>query len=344
VFESLFTHPLWAYRNGTFAFASFWPLWLLGLLIAFGTAAVAFTLWRRRRGSGQRLTAGQLVLLGSLQTIFVSVILCLLWRPVLNVERVRDRENVLAVALDASASMAYGEQDRSRLQQAVAALQGDTLDALRKIFDVQLYGFAQQAQPIPTLQSVPPPGPQTRIGDSLVQILQTAGSAPLAGIVLFSDGAENGESLSEERLTEIASYGVPIHTVGLGPEINAHDLELERVDIASVAPAGATVAAQVGIRHDGAGKTRLRVYDRDRLVVARGGRAGHARAAFRARSARGRNQRHQQRALACHGRRGRPALDPVRRRRAALGIQVPASRGRWRSGSAAREPGPHDTE
>jgi uncharacterized membrane protein len=269
VFESLFTHPLWAYRNGTFAFASFWPLWLLGLLIAFGTAAVAFTLWRRRRGSGQRLTAGQLVLLGSLQTIFVSVILCLLWRPVLNVERVRDRENVLAVALDASASMAYGEQDRSRLQQAVAALQGDTLDALRKIFDVQLYGFAQQAQPIPTLQSVPPPGPQTRIGDSLVQILQTAGSAPLAGIVLFSDGAENGESLSEERLTEIASYGVPIHTVGLGPEINAHDLELERVDIASVAPAGATVAAQVGIRHDGAGKTRLRVYDRDRLVVAR---------------------------------------------------------------------------
>jgi len=273
VFEALFTHPLWAYRTGTFAFASQWPLWLLVVAIGVGLALIAFTLWRRHRPEGQkstaRLSTGQLILLGSLQAIFVTAILCLLWRPVLNVERVRDRENVLAVVLDASASMAYGEQQQSRLQQAVAALRGAPLDALQKVFDVQLYSFAHQAQPIPTLESVPPPGTQTRIGDSLIQVLQTAGSAPLAGVVLLSDGAENGNSLSEQRLTEIASYGVPIHTVGLGPETNTNDLELERVDIASAAPAGATVAAQVGIRHDGASKTRLRVYDRDKLVVAR---------------------------------------------------------------------------
>lgn len=269
MFEALFTHPLWAYRTGTFAFASQWPLWLLVVLIALGIAAIAFTLWRRHRQAGPKLTGRQLALLGAVQAIFVSAVLCLLWRPVLNVERVRDRENVLAVVMDASASMAYGEEDQSRLQQAVSGLQGDTLEALQKVFEVQLYSFAQQAEPIPALESVPPPGTQTRIGDSLVQVLQTAGSAPLAGIVLLSDGAENGDSLSEERLTEIASYGVPVHTVGLGPETNAADLEIERVDIASAAPAGAMVAAQVGIRHDGASKTRLRVYDRDKLVHAR---------------------------------------------------------------------------
>jgi uncharacterized membrane protein len=269
VFEALFTHPLWAYRTGTFAFASPWPLWLLAALIVLGLAVVAFTLWRRQRRPGPKLGAARLVCLGALQAVFVTLVLCLVWRPVLNVERVRDRENVLAVVLDASASMAYGENDRSRLQQAAAALQAGTLDALRKVFDVQLYSFARQAQPIPTLEAVPPPGSQTRIGDSLLQVLQTAGSAPLAGIVLFSDGAENGDTLSEERLTEIASFGVPIHTVGLGPEKNPADLELERVDIPSSAPAGATVTAQIGIRHDGAGKTRLRVYDRDKLVVAR---------------------------------------------------------------------------
>ena len=268
MFEALFTHPLWAYRTGTFAFASQWPLWLLIALIAAGIALIAVTLWRRHRTASHRLSTGQLVLLGSLQAIFVTAILCLLWRPVLNVERVRDRENVLAVVLDASQSMAYGEQ-QSRLQQAVAALQGEPLDAMKNVFDVQLYSFANEAQPIATLESVPPPGTQTRIGDSLIQVLQTASSAPLAGVVLLSDGAENGDSLSEERLTEIASYGVPIHTVGLGPETNPTDLEIERVDIASAVPAGATVAAQVGIRHDGASKTRLRVYDRDKLVVAR---------------------------------------------------------------------------
>jgi uncharacterized membrane protein len=269
VFESLFTHPLWAYRTGTFAFASQWPLWLLGVLILVGVAVIAATLWRRHRGAGQKLSLPKLVLLGTLQSLFVAAILCLLWRPVLNVERVRDRENVLAVMLDASASMAYGEQDQSRMQQAVGALRGEPLEALQKVFDVQLYSFAHEPQTLPTLDAVPPPGSQTRIGDSLVQVLQTAGSAPLAGVVLLSDGAENGNSLSEERLTEIASYGVPVHTVGLGPETNPQDLELERVDLTSSAPAGATVSAQVGIRHDGAGTTRLRVYDRDKLVVAR---------------------------------------------------------------------------
>jgi uncharacterized membrane protein len=269
VFEALFTHPLWAYRTGTFAFASPWPLWALAVLIVVGFAVIAGTLWRRHRGAGQKLSVPKLVFLGTLQSLFVAAILCLLWRPVLNVERVRDRENVLAVALDASASMAYGEEDQSRLQQAVTALRGEPLDALQKVFDVQLYSFAQDPQTLATLDSVPPPGAQTRIGDSLVQILQTAGSAPLAGVVLMSDGAENGDSLSEERLTEIASYGVPVHTVGLGPETNPQDLELERVDLTSSAPAGATISAQVGVRHDGAGTTRLRVYDRDKLIVAR---------------------------------------------------------------------------
>ena len=59
---------------------------------------------------------------------------------------------------------------------------------------------------------------------------------PLAGVVLFSDGAENGDSLSEERLAEIASYGVPIHTVGVGPEQVRDDLELEQVEVAASAP------------------------------------------------------------------------------------------------------------
>ena len=154
---------------------------------------------------------------GILQSLLAAAVLCLLWRPVLNVERVRDRENVLAVAIDGSASMAYGEADRSRLQEVAAALQNGTLAKLEDTFEVRLFSFAQTTTPLDSLDAIPAPGPQTRIGDSLVQVLQSAGSIPLAGVVLFSDGAENGGSLSEERLTEIASYGVPIHTVGVGP-------------------------------------------------------------------------------------------------------------------------------
>jgi uncharacterized membrane protein len=264
VFERLFTHPLWAYRTGTFAFASAWPIGLLITLILAAVAVVAFSLWQRRALGWRMLPP-----VGVLQSLLLALILCLLWRPVLNVERVRDRENELAVAIDASASMAYGDDGRSRLQEVAAALQNGALPRLEKTFAVRLFGFAQNTTPLNTLDAMPPPGRQTRIGDALNQVLQSAGSAPLAGVILFSDGAENGDTLSEERLAEIASYGVPVHTVGLGPEAVTDDLELERVEVAGSAPAGSTIDAQIGIRHNGASQARLRVYDRDNLVAAR---------------------------------------------------------------------------
>src|SRR5690606_5391577 len=86
---------------------------------------------------------------------------------------------------------------------------------------------------------------------------------------LIGDGAENGGTLDEARLQEIASYGVPVHTVGVGPERVTNDLELERVDVASMAPANATFSADIEFRHSGATAARLRVYDRDKLIAAR---------------------------------------------------------------------------
>ena len=269
MFELLFTHPLWAWRTGTLAFASGWPRWLLAVSIIVGAAVIIVSLLRRRS-----VGLGKLAVIGTLQTLLLAVLLCLLWRPVLHVERVRDRENVLAVAIDASASMAYADDStsapaRSRLQQAVASLQGTALDSLQRSFEVRLFSFASRAESLATLEAMPSPGAQTRIGDALVQLLQTASSVPLAGIVLLSDGADNGETLSEERLAEIAAFGVPVHTVGVGAERIPGDLELERVRVAQNAPAGSTVTASIRVRHDAAGTTRLRVYDRDKLLAAR---------------------------------------------------------------------------
>jgi len=270
VFELLFTHPLWAYRTGTFAFASPWPLWMLASLIALGALLIALSLYRRR-ALGWRL----LIPIGVLQVLFVAGLAALLWRPVLNVERVRDRENVLAIALDASASMALadeladGGEARSRLQRAVAALERDALQPLGRTFELRLFSFSDTVAPLPAFASVPPPGPQTRIGDAISSILQHAASLPLAAIVLVSDGAENGGSLTEEKLAELASYGVPIHTVGVGPEIVRNDLELEYVDVPRTAPPGATITASIGIRHEGVETTRLRVFDREALIASR---------------------------------------------------------------------------
>src|ERR1043166_4467843 len=126
---------------------------------AVGLAAFAFSLYRQRN-----LPWWRKAIVGTLQVLLLATVLVMLWQPVLLVERVRDRENVVAVVMDASASMAHGEGEKSRLQESVAALQGGPLDAFRKSFGVRLFSFSGPVQTLKQLSDIPPPGPQTHIG------------------------------------------------------------------------------------------------------------------------------------------------------------------------------------
>jgi uncharacterized membrane protein len=265
VFELLFVHPVWAYRAGKLSLASAWPRWLLFVLIAVAVVVIVGSLWRRRF-----LGLRRVALIGALQAALAALILCLIWQPVLNVERVRDRQNVLAIAIDNSTSMRYeDEAGKARVTQAITALQNGPLAELGKTFELRFFAFGSGIKPIESLDALPEPEAQSRIGDALLNVLQTAGSVPLAGVVLISDGAENGRSLSETNLRNIAAYGVPVHAIGVGPERIENDLELAEVDMPSSVAPGAIVTADVIVRHSAAATSRLRVYDHDALLAAR---------------------------------------------------------------------------
>jgi uncharacterized membrane protein len=164
---------------------------------------------------------------------------------------------------------AADDLERSRLQAAVEAFNRDARERLAQTFELRAFSFADNVASMPTLEDVPSPGAQTRIGDALDNILQQAASLPLAGVILLSDGAENGDTLTEDHLARIAAYGIPIHTVGVGPESIRQDLELEHVDAPRIAPQHTTINASVRIKHEGIDDTRIRVYDRDTLIATR---------------------------------------------------------------------------
>src|SRR5690606_16817433 len=111
---------------------------MLASLIALGALLIALSLYRRRALGWRLLTPS-----GVVQERSVAGPAALLRRPLRNVERVRGRENVLAIALDASASMALadeladGGEARSRLQRAVAALERDAVQPLGRTFELR---------------------------------------------------------------------------------------------------------------------------------------------------------------------------------------------------------------
>lgn len=264
MFEFLFKYSPTVFEDGELILANGWPLWLMGLLgVVAAAALIAALLWR-----GRRLRAGQLAALGVLQLLIVAVALLLLWQPAVVTERLVSGENAVAVMLDTSSSMATIENGATRMVRAQALLTDDSLREIAEIYEVLPYGFSEEAQRLPSFaqENIPAPGPATNIGRSLLQALRESSSASLGAVILLSDGADNGGIVSQAQLNEIAAYGVPIHTVGIGREQMPEDLELSEVVLPPKALPGTTLSARVNIRHDQGGTARVKVYDGDTFL------------------------------------------------------------------------------
>ncbi len=261
MFEFFFKYPLPAFGKGRFVFASGWSPWLLLVLI---TAAGAGLWWHMRR-SPSRLEGRRPWAVWALQFAAAALALLMLWQPGLAVQSLKNRQNVVAVLLDTSRSMALGEGGRSRLQQAVAALQGPILDEMEKKFRVRLYAFADHAGRLESLaaEHLPAPGMSSRIGESLANVLRESTAVPLGAVLVLSDGADNTGRFDRKLMAEIRRHKVPVHTVGIGRETIPNDIELADIAVAAKALPNSRISARLTIRHDGRSERTTRISVKD---------------------------------------------------------------------------------
>jgi uncharacterized membrane protein len=209
----------------------------------------------------------QLGILGTLQLLMVALALFVLWQPALVNERLLPGENTVAIMLDTSASMALTDGDTTRMVQAQALLTPEALTDLSEAYTLLPYSFAETADSMTSFTELPEPGTASNLGQSILQTLRQASSSSLGAVILISDGADNTGTIAQNELNEIAGFGVPIHTVGMGRELIPEDLELEEVVLPTKALAGTTLTARVNIRHDQAGIARIKVYDGDTFLT-----------------------------------------------------------------------------
>lgn len=261
--EFLFKYPRSVFSDSDFLFASGWPLWLMGLLAAVFLAVIVVML-ARRPGN---MHAGKLAALGFLQFLMFAVVLLVVWQPALVSERLLRGENAVAVMLDTSGSMTFNENGTTRMLQAQALLTPEALADIAEIYNILPYGFDGSASAMESFTALPDPGVATNIGQSLLQTLRQASGASLGAVILISDGADNSGAISQADLGEIAGYGVPVHTVGIGRERIPEDLELTEVILPEKALPGTTLSARVSIRHDQGGVARVKVYDGDTFLT-----------------------------------------------------------------------------
>jgi uncharacterized membrane protein len=281
MFQFLFKYPGTVFAKGRFVLLSQWPPWLLVVLAAAAALGLAWLLRRRMRAFQNILPARRTGVIWAMQSATVALILLLLWQPAIIVGELSSRQNIIAVVIDQSQSMAIADSDgKTRESAAVSALQDGVLSALRQRFQVRLYRLGKELAPLPSpatsIDQLAPTEPATHIGANLEQLLSQTQDLPVGAIVLLSDGSENtsgttGGEIGSAALQALRERHLPVHTVGFGSETDAHDIEIEDVSVAPSAIANARVAATVTLtQHGYAGqKTTLSVRDGEKNLLTR---------------------------------------------------------------------------
>lgn len=219
-----------------------WPWSLPGIglwgLAGAGFLLAALTIWTYRgvRGASPRRISGVLVL--RLLALVLASLLVL--RPSLAmVDDENKAPSKLLFLLDSSASMALTDEfnSKSRWDNANRILKVPAVDdALKRLagdkVEVVYYQGAEDLRPFePDGQ---PEGKRTDVGGWLNEILRRHGAEKnLRGLILFSDGADNGSRFSaREKAAQFRGF-CPIHAFGLGKTVTTkHRNDIALVDIA----------------------------------------------------------------------------------------------------------------
>lgn len=128
-------------------------------------------------------------------------------------------------------------------------------------------------------------GTESRIGDALRSILEQERGAPLAGIVIFTDGRNNSGIDPMNVVSEATMQSVPIHTVGMGTAknpVNVRVLDVEtpkrvfpgdRFRLNALVQASGLEGKQITVqlrRRPGAQKTGSTTIEEERTITLQG--------------------------------------------------------------------------
>ena len=259
MFEFLFKYPSSLFSKGNFVLLGAWPVWLLIAAIVAAAALLAWSIWQQRDAVSTSLRGGRTIAVWMLQSSLVALILLLLWQPALSVATLKPQQNIVAVVVDDSRSMATKDDAVSRRDQVVRVLNDGLLKTLKQKFQVRLYKLGDHLERFDNPDQLNASQPATHIAPNLKEVVAESATLPIGAVILLSDGSDNSGGIDLETISEIRRQRIPIHTVGFGREQFSQDVEIEDVQMPTKALPSSRLEAQVSFKQHGYSGRKLRV-------------------------------------------------------------------------------------
>jgi uncharacterized membrane protein len=264
LFEFLFKYSPYLYEKGRLVIGSPWPALAV---LALGTAAALWSYGRARAGLERR----DRLALAVLRTGALAVLCVCLCQPMLVLSTAVPQQSFVGVLIDDSRSMRIADGGAPRSDFVARSFSADSALAqeLAARFKLRFFRFAESAGRLGSVSDLAFDGGQTSLARALDAARQELSSVPLSGLVLVTDGADNGQGGEmTDLLLSLKARAVPVFPVGLGRERFARDVELTRVEVPASVLRGTSVTAEVRLAQRGLGgsKVQLQVEDAGRVV------------------------------------------------------------------------------
>lgn len=250
IFPFLFKYPIRLYERGELTFAPVAPPMVL---VAVGTAAIAVVAFAYFRV--QSPLQRDRIVPATLRSLAIAVVILCLFRPGLVVASAVPQRNVLAVVIDDSRSMRIsdGSSKESRLEE-VQRVFGDSTDLMKSLSDkfaLRIFRFSGDARPVGSASALTASGARSDLAASLDAVREELSGLPVAGVVLVSDGADNGTGAHSNALLALRARRIPVHTVGVGRERFERDVAIDKVVAPTSVLTGGSFYVDVDVRGSG---------------------------------------------------------------------------------------------
>ena len=170
-------------------------------------------------------------------------------------------EDVKRRAVSLGAKQREAIASASRLDLATSLLSksaGDMFGSITEDLDVSYHAFGETLQRLgegnsgikESLAALQSDSPETSIGGALEALAKTERGAPLAGVVLVSDGLDTSSRRAESVVRDLGTRGIPVYTVPVGIT-DPDDVSIRNVIMQDVAFTGDKVPVRVQLQSKG---------------------------------------------------------------------------------------------
>ena len=267
VVQFLFKYPTRVFQRGDFVLAPVVSPLILG--IGALAALVLVVLMYRRV---QSIPLRDRFILGALRALAILLVLACLLRPTIVLSSAVPQRNLLAILLDDSRSMRLADVDGKTRLAAEQTLLSDSSEIVKKLserFALRFFRFGAAAHPSTGIAGLTGSGTRTDLASALNSTREELAGLPLSGVIVMTDGADNGGSDISASLLALRARRVPVYTVGVGQERFARDIAISSVAAPPTILAGANtiIEAVISLRGVRGEKTTLTVEANGRIVT-----------------------------------------------------------------------------